>query len=101
MEPPVESHQSAKCILFDQSITNFQPQARLDFTPTGDRMTTITFAPVAASDGSAGRAHAYRTVPKSKQGRNSSVGSNASVGTPSTVRFGVEDMEADECLEYL
>ena len=102
MDPPVDSPQSSKCILYDQIGLSVQPS--LNFTPTGQRLSVITFQQQPSQVDGNGRASAYRAVagPQAVGGSPSLTGDNSSTDRHDN-GLGSQDinMEADECFDYL
>ena len=98
MEPPVDSAQSPKHILYDEQAWLTSP--RLNFTPDGQPITRITFLPQRTDrygNSSTHRAVALRTIPKPSRGRGKK--KVAEVVQENAAEASVMDL--DECFEYL
>ena len=101
MEPPVDSAQSTKCILYDKHSLSARPN--IDFTPTGERISVITFVQQPQAEEGTGRSYAYRAVPKSGEKKSRDVLTSDPDTNRPVDRFGPQDveMEDDECFDYL
>ena len=93
MEPPTESTRSSKCILYDKHVLSAQPN--INFTPTGEQITVITFQQQPSGNDGEGRACAYRTIANAGVTINhQGNGSNDNTNGPSSI-LGQEDEDMD------
>ena len=102
MEPPVDSSRPNKCVLYDPFPSSSHPE----LTPSGQKISVITFQQLPAAEGDDGRTCAYRafSIPKAGPSTSNSQAISGDDGTDRpTSEFGNQDanMETDELFDYL